>query len=157
MHAARRPSGAWLAALVASCAAVCGLASISFGDSLLAHASKILDGKATAHLHLVRPEGSQLIEEGPVTGALSGSARADFHTGSEFTGTVTILTHAGGITGRGRAAPHGEGRYQSFSGSFTVTSGTGRYIHIHGRAGLYGVFDRRKESVEIQTTGTFTY
>lgn len=138
-------------------ALVLGVTSAASGRSPSAHISKTLDGKATAHLHLVRPEGSQLIEEGPVSGALTGSAHADFQTGAQFSGTVTIRTNAGSITGRGRAIPHGSGRYQSFSGSFTVSSGTGRYAHIHGRAGLYGVFDRRKESVLIQTTGTFSY
>jgi hypothetical protein len=157
----KRPHPRQLRAAFMTCAGSLALAlggaSAASGHSPSAHAAKTLDGKATAHLHLVRPEGSQLIEEGPVSGALTGSAHADFQTGAQFTGIVTIHTHAGSITGRGRATPHGSGRYQSFSGSFTVTSGTGRYVHIHGKAGLYGVFDRRKESVLIQTTGTFSY
>ena len=122
-----------------------------------AHAARTLDGNATAHLHLVKAEGSQLIEEGSVSGSLAGSARAALHTGALFTASFTIRTREGSITGRGQATPHGSGRYQSFAGSFTATSGSGRYTHIKGRAGLYGVFDRRTDSVEIQTTGTLTY
>ena len=59
--------------------------------------------------------------------------------------------------GGGRATPHGSGRYQSFSGSFQATHGSGRYANVSGHAGLYGVFDRRTDSVVIQTTGTLTY
>ncbi len=116
-----------------------------------------MSGTANAHLHLVKAEGSQLIEEGPVSGVLVGSTRGELVTGAVFTASFTIHTRAGSISGHGRATPHGSGRYQSFSGSFLATGGSGRYAHINGRAGLYGVFDRRTDSVVIQTTGTLTY
>jgi hypothetical protein len=123
-----------------------------------AHAARTLSGTATAHLHLVEPDGSKLIEEGAVTGALVGSAWAELHTGAVFKARFTIQTDAGAISGRGQATPHGSGRYQSFSGWFLATSGSGRYAHIRGRAGLYGVFDLRSDSVVIQTTdGTLSY
>jgi hypothetical protein len=122
-----------------------------------AYAARSLNITDTAHLELIRPEGSELYEEGPVTGSLPGSMRAQLDTGSVFSGSFTIHTHGGSITGHGGAAPHGSGRYQSFGGSFTVTSGTGRYNHVKGRAGLYGLFDRRTDSVVIQTTGKLSY
>jgi hypothetical protein len=118
-----------------------------------ARAAHVLGGTATARLHLVYPEGSELIEEGPVTGALTGSARATLHTGAVFKASFTIRTSAGSISGHGEAQPGGSGRYQSFKGSFLASGGSGRYAHIRGRAGLYGVFDRRYDSVVIQTTG----
>lgn len=121
--------------------------------SAYAAGRRTLSGTATAHLHLVKAEGSQLLEEGSVSGTLTGSARAKLHIGATFTANFTIHTHAGAITGSGLARPHGSGRYQSFSGSFLATAGTGRYAHISGRAGLYGVFDRRTDSVVIQTSG----
>jgi hypothetical protein len=114
---------------------------------------RALTGTATAHLHLIKAEGSQLLEEGSVSGALTGSARAKLHIGATFTARFTIHTHTGSITGGGLATPHGSGRYQSFSGSFLAASGTGRYARVSGRAGLYGVFDRRTDSVVIQTSG----
>jgi hypothetical protein len=114
---------------------------------------RVLTGTATAHLHLIKAEGSQLLEEGSVSGTLTGSARAKLHIGATFTAKFTIHTHTGAITGSGLASPHGSGRYQSFGGSFLATAGSGRYVHISGRAGLYGVFDRRTDSVVIQTSG----
>ena len=125
--------------------------------SMRAHAARTLNGEATARLHLVKAEGSQLLEEGSVTGALAGSAHGTFHTGAIFIGAITIHTHGGSISGEGRAIPSGSGRYQSFRGSFKVTSGSGLYVHISGHSGLYGVLDRRHDSVVIQTTGRLTY
>jgi hypothetical protein len=147
-----------LALLLAAGALASACASFAAGRHTRAQTARTLSGTATAHLHLIEAEGSKLIEEGPVTGALTGTARAELHTGAVFKATFTIHTHAGSITGEGRATPHGAGRYQSFSGSFRATSGSGRYAHINGHAGLYGVYDRRTDGVVIQTTdGTLSY
>lgn len=137
--------------------AIAGLLLAGNGALLWTSASaagrRVLNGTATAHLHLIKAEGSQLLEEGSVSGTLTGSARAKLHIGATFAASFTIHTHTGTITGSGTATPHGSGRYQSFSGSFLATAGTGRYAHVSGRAGLYGVFDRRTDSVVIQTSG----
>ena len=147
-----------LAILLATTGAtLMGLAGAAAGQQTDAHAARTLNGAATAHLHLVRAEGSQLIEEGAVTGALAGSMGADLYTGAVFTASFTLHTHAGTISGHGTAKPHGTGRYRSFSGSFLVTGGSGRYAHVSGHAGLYGVLDRRTDAVIIQTTGTLHY
>jgi hypothetical protein len=147
-----------LAILIAGGAALTSAAQSSAArHQARAHAVRSLNGTATAHLHLVKPDGTQLLEEGPVTGALPGSMRAVVDTGSVFTGSFTIHTHGGAIEGSGRATPHGVGRYQSFRGTITLTGGTGRYSHVNGRAGLYGTFDRRTYAVVIQTTGRFSY
>jgi hypothetical protein len=157
-HRDRTAVVAALAILVAGGAALSSAAQSSAArHQAVAHAARSLNGAATAHLHLVRPNGAQLVEEGPVTGALPGSMRAVVDTGNVFTGSFTIRTHGGTIEGSGRATPHGLGRYQSFSGTITLTGGTGRYIHAHGRAGLYGTFDRRTYALVIQTTGRFSY
>jgi hypothetical protein len=151
--------GAVTAALVTAGAVliVCAGADTAAAGQASAHAAGVLNGKATAHLHLVQVEGSELNEEGPVTGVLTGTARGTLHLGAVFIASFTIHTRSGSITGRGTAIPHGTSRYQSFAGSFSATSGSGRYAHISGRAGLYGVLDRRTDSVVIQTTGRLTY
>jgi hypothetical protein len=128
-------------------------AASAASPSPVAHAAHALRGTATVHLAPVRVEGAKFIEEGPVTGALTGSARAELHLGATFTASFTIHTRNGSLTGHGQANPHGSGRYQSFSGTLTATSGTGRYAHIHGHAGLYGTVDRRTDKVTIQATG----
>jgi hypothetical protein len=126
-------------------------------DRAYAHTTRSLSGTATAHLHLIASEGAKLYEEGPVTGALPGTMKATFDTGTVFTGSFTIHTHGGTIKGGGKAVPHGSGRYQSFRGSIIVTSGSGRYRHAHGHTGLYGTFDRRTFALVIQTKGSLSY
>ncbi len=108
---------------------------------------------ATAHLHLIKASGALLHEEGPVSGSLSGEMQATFEVGARFSGEFTIHASGGTITGRGAAAPHGSGRFESFSGSIVVTGGSGRYAHVRGHGGLYGTFDRRTFVCVIQTTG----
>jgi hypothetical protein len=131
-------------------------ASYSSGHTI-ARASRSLNATITARLHLVKAEGSELFEEGAVSGALPGSMQAELKTGAVYTGSFTTHTHSGSIKGHGTAIPHGAGRYQSFSGTFIVTGGTGRYAHVSGHAGLYGVFDRRTDAVTVQTTGKLSY
>jgi hypothetical protein len=126
-------------------------------DDYATLAGRSLNATATAHLHLVKAEGSELFEEGAVSGALPGSMQAELKTGAVYTGSFTTHTTDGSIKGRGTATPHGAGRYQSFSGTFIVTGGTGRYAHVSGHAGLYGVFDRRTDDVTVQTTGRLSY
>lgn len=122
-----------------------------------AHAARTLDGTDTAHLHLVHQKEAVLFEEGAAGGALPGRMKATLTVGSTFRGTCTIYTSQGSITGRGTARPHGTGRYQSFSGTLSVTGGTGLYRHVHGNTGLYGTFDRRTFALVVQTKGRLSY
>lgn len=151
----RRPAA--LAIIAIGSAALIGTTDSSAAKHPSAHAARTLNGAATARLHLVKANGSQLDEEGPVTGALPGTMRAVLTTGDVFSGSFAIHTNGGTIDGHGRATTHGSGRYQTFSGSITVTGGNGRYTHAHGRTGLSGTFDRRTYAIVIHTTGTLSY
>lgn len=121
------------------------------------HAAHTMSGTDTAHLHLVHQNEAQLYEVGAATGALRGRMTAWLTIGSMFKGKCTIHTSHGSITGRGVAKPHGLGRYQSFSGTFYVRSGSGAYKHVHGRMKLYGTFDRRTFAVVVHTHGRLSY
>jgi hypothetical protein len=114
-------------------------------------------GTETGHLHFIRSSGSRLFEEGPASGPLPGRIKADLSVGAAFSGTVTIYSRGGTVTGHGTATPHGSGRYESFAGTLIVTRGTGRYAHAHGHGGFYGTFDRKTYAVVVQTTGKYFY
>lgn len=122
-----------------------------------AHAAHVLKASDTAHLHYVSASGSLLFDEGRATGTLPGSMRVHLNLGTTFTGNFTIYASGGTIEGHGSATPHGSGTYESFAGTLTVTRGTGRYVHAHGRGGLYGTFDRNDYALVIKTTGSLTY
>jgi hypothetical protein len=129
----------------------------AYAASVPAHAARVLKASDTAHLHYVSASGSLLFDEGKATGTLPGSMRVHLNLGTTFTGSFTIYASGGSIQGRGTATPHGSGTYESFSGTLTVTGGTGRYVHAHGRGGLYGTFDRENYALVIKTTGSLTY
>ncbi len=116
-----------------------------------------ISGADSAHLHLLHQNESLLFEEGKATGVLPGRMRAQLKIAQQYSGTCTIYTNGGTVTGHGVATPHGTGRFQSFRGTLTITSGTGRFRSAHGHTGLYGTFDRRTFSLVIQTTGNFSY
>lgn len=122
-----------------------------------AHAARKLKASDTAHLHYISASGSLLYEEGAATGTLPGRMRVHLNVGATFTGSFTIYTKGGSIRGHGSANPHGSGVYESFAGSLVATGGTGRYTHAHGRAGLYGTFNRNTYALLVQTTGTLLY
>lgn len=123
-----------------------------------ARAAHVVNATDTARLHYIHSSGSQLVETGSASGSLPGSMRANVSIGATLSGNFTIYVHGGGsIRGHGLATPHGSGTYESFSGSLTVTGGTGRYTHAHGHAGLYGTFNRKTYALVVQTTGRLTY
>ncbi len=143
------PSGS-TAALVAAALGMLTLA----GAAIAARALKASD---TARLHYISASGSLLYEEGGASGTIPGSMRVHFDVGATFTGSFTIYTRGGTITGHGTATPHGSGIYESFAGTLVVSGGSGRYTHARGRAGLYGTFDRDSYGLVVQTTGTLLY
>jgi hypothetical protein len=124
-----------------------------------AHEARTLSATDTAKLHYLPPaHGSRLYEEGTATGTLPGRMQAHVEVGPTTSGSFTIYVRGGGtIKGHGTATMHGSGIYESFSGALVVTGGTGRYAHAHGRAGLYGTFDRKTYALLVQTTGRLAY
>jgi hypothetical protein len=152
--------GAALLAPVAGAALTTGSASAAaraLGRPPAARAAHALRATDTAKLHYVSAAGSELLEQGKATGTIPGSMRAQVEIGATISGDFTIYTRGGSIKGHGVATPHGGGIYESFSGSVTVTGGTGRFVHAHGQTGLYGTFDRNTYALTIQTTGTLSY
>ncbi len=155
---AAEPSRALLALLV--CVALLpSSAAMAYGAMrhASAHAARSLKASDTAHLRYVSAKGAALLEEGKASGTLPGSMKVHFDVGATFSGTFTIYTHGGSITGHGSATPHGAGVDESFAGTLLVTGGAGRYAHARGSAGLSGTFNRSSYALTVQTTGKLSY
>jgi hypothetical protein len=142
--------------MLAACAATASPTTAAL-PGRRAHIASTMSATDTAHLHYLRNSGSLLFEEGSVTGTLPGRMRASIDIAPTATGNFTFYTRNGTINGRGSAKMHGSGLYESFAGTLSVNGGTSRYMHAHGRAGLYGTFDRRTYALIVQTTGSLTY
>lgn len=142
--------------------AISAQGSIARGEPGRATASsRTLNVTDTAQLscNYDRSEGSTLVEEGQAKGQLPGTMTARVNIGQSLAGSFTLRPKGGGtITGHGSAiVKQPPQRYESFHGSLTVTGGSGRYAHARGRAGLYGVYDRRTCKLTVQTTGRLTF
>jgi hypothetical protein len=123
-----------------------------------ARAARAFNITDEAHLHVTHSSGELLQEEGSATGALPGTVRVSFRIGTSVTGSFTIYPRGGGsISGQGSARLHSTGTYASFGGSISVSHGTGRYAHAHGRGGLYGTVNRHNDALVVQTTGRLSY
>ena len=137
------------------------LTTVASGSALTrspsARAAHALQAVDTAHLHYTHSSGSLLIEEGSASGTLPGTMRASVRVGPTTSGTFTISSRYGTICGHGSATMHGSGTYESFAGTLVASGGSGRYAHAHGRAGLYGIFDRRTFALTVQTTGRLVF
>jgi hypothetical protein len=135
------------------------MASSVSASGLAARLSRSLNATDTGHLKYIPrdSEGATLVEEGAATGRLPGRMRARLNIGATFSGSFVLYTVGGAIKGHGTATPRGSGRYESFRGSLVVSGGTGRYSHAHGKAGLYGVYDRNTHGITVQTTGSISY
>jgi hypothetical protein len=120
-----------------------------------AAAARILSVRDAAKMHLLNANGNTLIEEGRATGTLLGTAHVTLSfNGSTTTSNFTFHLRAGSISGHGRAKLHsGNGRYESFGGTATIIGGTGKYGHISGTGGFYGVIDRTNSNAEVQVIG----
>jgi hypothetical protein len=123
-----------------------------------AHIARTISGNDNSALHLVHANGSMLYEEGRASGSLPGTIHAWLHVGANFSGHFMFYTSSGAISGHGSAKSH-QGRYPyvSFSGIANITSGTHRYIHVHGNLGFYGVLNRNNSAVQMQTRGSLAY
>lgn len=131
--------------------------SVPVSRGVLARTLNATDS-AQLHYNARESEGSILFEEGSASGSLPGRMRARLNLGATFSGNFTFYTRNGAIKGHGTATPNrSAGRYESFRGTLVAIGGSGRYTHAHGRAGLYGTFDRKTFAVLVQTTGRLSY
>jgi hypothetical protein len=132
-----------------------GAQAAPFGRAHAARAQSVTD---TAHLRYVGEVGEgELLEEGYASGNLPARVRVRFRVGATVTAGFTIYAHGGTISGRGFARLHSNGTWASFGGTMSAAHGTGRFAHVHGHGGFYGVINRYTYATVVQTTGTLYY
>lgn len=111
-------------------------------------------------LRFVTSYGSELIDEGRVSGTIPGSARVEFtYNGSpQVSARFTIHGAGGTIGGQAHAKLSNPSTLTpSFRGNLTITGGSGRYAHAHGSGELFGVFHRHGYGLVMQALGTLRY
>ncbi len=116
--------------------------------------------KDEGHLRLIRSSGSVLYDEGYAHGTLPGTVKIRFVYNGDPTvsAQITIYGHSGSVQARGTGLLSSPSSASpSFKGALSITGGSGRYAHPHGRGAFYGVFYRRSYAITVQTEGTLHY
>jgi len=125
-----------------------------------ARAARVLNVHDEGHLGFIHASGEWVIDEGRASGSFPGHVKVKFL----YNGEPTVLAQFTISGSGGSISAHGSGRLSSpvspspsFKGRMTVTSGTGRYAHIHGGGELYGVYYRRSYALTVQAIGKLPY
>jgi hypothetical protein len=158
------PRGGHATAAVVALAALLGSMTLtgaaSSAQAVRAHSAATLSVKDEGNLRFVKSSGSTLIDEGHASGTLPGNVRIHF----TYTGNPNVSAQLTIYGQHGTLAVRATGRLSSptnpnpsFSGTLSITGGSGRYSHAHGTGKLYGVFHRRSYGMTVQTQGTIHY
>jgi hypothetical protein len=74
------------------------------------------------------------------------------------TSGFTLYPRGGSVTGHAAGkATSGQGGWESFSGTYRLDRGTGRYAHASGSGNMYGALYRRNDRLIVQTIGHMRY
>jgi hypothetical protein len=114
----------------------------------------------TVKMHLVGRPGHVLTEQGSVAGTFAGSAYSRNIALLSNKGESTFTLYAKGGTLSGRSTSHGHvvGATAYFTGTVTITSGTGTWAHAtDSQLQFSGTFDRQNYNVIDHVTGTLNY
>lgn len=147
-------------AVLAAFLALPALTPPSLAATPIARAAHTMTVKDEGNLHFVKSSGSTLIDEGHATGTLPATVRIHF----VYNGNPIVSSHIYIYSSPGTILLSATGRLSSptnpnpsFSGTFTITGGSGRYAHARGGGKLYGVYHRRSYGMLVQTQGTLRY
>ena len=121
-----------------------------------ARAARTVEVSETARLHLTSHKGITLNEEGTASGTIKGKIyiHLQLRSGNRVFAEVNIYPRGGSLSGNGSASYRVVGAYATFSGTFTVTRGTGSYRHARASGMKFGgSIQRRTDAVSVMLSG----
>jgi hypothetical protein len=121
-----------------------------------AHTARTMSLNETGRLHLTSHRSFTLNEAGSASGTISGTIYIHLHVVStnHVTAEISIFPHGGSITGSASAAYHPSGARATFSGTMSVTRGTGSYRHARGSGlSFSGTIQRSNDAITVHVSG----
>jgi len=150
-----------LAGAMTSLGAVAVLgAGASSAAGPVATAARTLNLNESGRLHLTSSHGLKLNEQGSATGSIRGSIYIHLNVSStnRVTAEVNIYPSSGSLTGNGSASYSVQGADAVFSGTLSISRGSGRYAHAHAtRLRFTGTIQRKTDAVTVRLSGPLSY
>ncbi len=110
-------------------------------------------------LHVLSKHGFTFNEQGAASGTIGGTIHVQLKivSSSRVSASVTISPKGGSISGYGTASYHKGETAASFSGSLSITSGSGSYDHARGSGlSFNGTIARSNDAIAVHVSGSFS-
>jgi hypothetical protein len=138
-------------------AAACALALSTGGASgATAVAARTITLNESGRLHLTSHHGFHLNEQGTASGTIKGSIYIHLTVSStnRVTAEVSIYPSNGSLTGYGTANYRSNGGQATFSGTMSISRGSGHYAHAHAsRLSFSGTIQRSNDATTVHVSG----
>ncbi len=131
-----------------------GAAGATGGPS--AHAARTVSLNESGRLHLTSHHGFHLNEQGTASGTIRGTIYIHLNVTStnHVTAEVSIYPSNGSLTGEGTANYRSNGGQATFSGTLSISRGTGSYAHAHAsRLSFSGTIQRSNDATTVRVSG----
>lgn len=151
-----RTTGTLLAAGICTLALTSGTAGASGSG---AQAARTITLNDSAHLHKTAHHGLNLYESGATSGSIGGSLslHLDVVSTNRVTAQLTVYTHGGSINATASGSYRNNGATASFSGTLSISGGSGSYAHAHGTGlSFSGTIERSNDAASVRVNGHFS-
>jgi hypothetical protein len=121
-----------------------------------ARAAGTISLNESGNLHLTSKRGFTLNEQGPASGTVSGTIYVHLQivSSSHVTAEVSISPRGGSISGNATASYHRGSTMASFSGSLSISRGTGSYHNAHGSGlSFSGTIQKSNDAIAVRVSG----
>ncbi len=124
-----------------------------------AQAARTVSLNDSGNLHKTSKHGFNLYESGSASGSISGSLslHLDVVSTNKVTAELTVYPKGGSLTGKASGSYRTNGGTASFSGTLSITHGTGSYSGAHGSGiSFSGTIQRSNDSMSVRVHGNFS-
>jgi hypothetical protein len=149
-----------MAAAAVSCGAAAVAGSLGCGVAVAAaaraHEARRFSLNETGNLRMTSKHEFTLNERGAASGTITGVIYVHLTvvSTSRVTAEVNIYPRGGSITGYGAASYHRGSETATFSGSASISRGTGEYAHAHGSGlSFSGTIARSDDAITVHMSG----
>ncbi len=143
-------------AVAAGALALAGVAGASGSSATAARTVTLND---TGHLRETSHKNFYLNYSGQATGTVGGTLYLHLHVIStnRFTAELSVYPHGSSISGTASGSYRNQGATASFTGTLTVTHGTGSDAGAHGSGiGFHGSTQRANGATTVSVSGHFS-